>query len=660
VKKTLLALALAVSLADAQPMRAQSGEPLPLRIVHWNVFYDGQGTDGVRDRGRQVTKLAALDADVITLNEVTANATVDYAVRLERATGSRWNHHHASATKGGWGNAVLSRHPFVSTSVYRMKIGASRSIAQATLDVRGVRVNVFATHLDSGDRSQNRALQAKELLAFLNGFDGPRIFAGDMNAGPDAGELKPLSGAYEDAWMSAVHRGTARAYPANPPHRYTRTRRTRLDYIFTSRDLQTVGCEVPDLRDRSNTNVKTLLRTADDQGVRPSDHNLVSCAVALPDAPPPPPPDTDTPGDDPGDVDPPPTDPPGDTGGPVDPPADPVDPPADPVDPPADPVDPPADPVDPPADPVDPPADPVDPPEDPVDPPADTGGSGDPTGGDPEYPDGTDGAGDTGGDGQTDPTDTDDPGDGTGNPVEPPVDTCAVENTPEPVMDILTGLPQLPSPAALQVLGEAPLGTPAEVLDPLSPAPVTPIDEIVLRPAATAVLVGNWVIERDCTAAAGALVVNPDRDMPKARAEAVPLDYFDITFTADAGKPYRLWIRGKAARNNWKNDSVSVQFSGAVDALGQPVYRIGTEGRTIVTLEECISCGLAGWAWQDNGFGSGVLGPEIYFETSGPQTIRIQQREDGISIDQIVLSAATWLSLPPGPPKHDATIVPVK
>jgi hypothetical protein len=103
-----------------------------------------------------------------------------------------------------------------------------------------------------------------------------------------------------------------------------------------------------------------------------------------------------------------------------------------------------------------------------------------------------------------------------------------------------------------------------------------------------------------------------------------------------------------------------VQFSGAVDARGIPVFRIGSADRTVFTLEECIHCGVSGWGWQDNGFGTGVLGPEIYFEATGPQTIRIQRREDGISIDQIVLSAATWLTTPPGATKNDATILPIQ
>ncbi len=53
----------------------------------------------------------------------------------------------------------------------------------------------------------------------------------------------------------------------------------------------------------------------------------------------------------------------------------------------------------------------------------------------------------------------------------------------------------------------------------------------------------------------------------------------------------------------------------------------------------------------------GVLGPVIYFATSGPQTIRIQQREDGLSIDQIVLSPSLFLDAAPGSLHNDVTIL---
>ena len=48
----------------------------------------------------------------------------------------------------------------------------------------------------------------------------------------------------------------------------------------------------------------------------------------------------------------------------------------------------------------------------------------------------------------------------------------------------------------------------------------------------------------------------------------------------------------------------------------------------------------------------------VFFENTGPQTIRIQPREDGLSIDQIMLSRDVFLSSAPGNPKFDGTIYP--
>jgi hypothetical protein len=117
-------------------------------------------------------------------------------------------------------------------------------------------------------------------------------------------------------------------------------------------------------------------------------------------------------------------------------------------------------------------------------------------------------------------------------------------------------------------------------------------------------------------------------------------------------------MRGKAERNSYQNDSVYVQFSQTVTAAGTPVYRIGTTSATAFVLEDCSGCAISGWGWNDNGYGAGVLGPVIYFAKSGPQTIRVQGREDGIFVDQIVLSAAKYLTTAPGAVRADATILP--
>ena len=48
----------------------------------------------------------------------------------------------------------------------------------------------------------------------------------------------------------------------------------------------------------------------------------------------------------------------------------------------------------------------------------------------------------------------------------------------------------------------------------------------------------------------------------------------------------------------------------------------------------------------------------VYFATSGPQRIRVQVREDGLGIDQIVLSPQRYLQLAPGVLKNDGVVLP--
>lgn len=182
--------------------------------------------------------------------------------------------------------------------------------------------------------------------------------------------------------------------------------------------------------------------------------------------------------------------------------------------------------------------------------------------------------------------------------------------------------------------------------------------EVVLYASQAPVRVGNWSAAADPTAAGGARISNTDQDAAKiVTAAANPANYFELSFNASAGKAYRLWIRGKTLNNSPYNDSVFVQFSGSVNSSGSPVYRIGTTSATEINLEDCSGCALSGWGWQDNGWGIGVLGPQIFFQSTGTQTIRIQVREDGFSIDQIVLSPSSYLFNSPGALKGDNAIL---
>ena len=135
-------------------------------------------------------------------------------------------------------------------------------------------------------------------------------------------------------------------------------------------------------------------------------------------------------------------------------------------------------------------------------------------------------------------------------------------------------------------------------------------DEVVLYAKNASPIAGNWRLVGDATAAGGSRIEQPNAGAPKVTVPAAsPANYFELTFTAQANRPYRLWLRGKASSNSWNNDSVYVQFSGSVTSTGTATDRIGTTEATTVVLEDCGGCGLSGWGWQDNGYGVGVLGP---------------------------------------------------
>jgi phosphatidylserine/phosphatidylglycerophosphate/cardiolipin synthase-like enzyme len=170
-------------------------------------------------------------------------------------------------------------------------------------------------------------------------------------------------------------------------------------------------------------------------------------------------------------------------------------------------------------------------------------------------------------------------------------------------------------------------------------------------------IVGNWAKRTDATAADGIALVNTTTSAAKIDpALAVPQHYVDIPFNPAPNTAYHLWVRLKAAGDLASNDSIHVQFSDSVDGTGAPIYTWKTTNSAEVVLAEMDGGTISGWGWADQGWNG--LGDPIYFTKQPTHTLRIQQREDGPSIDQIVLSPDTYFSTPPGPQKNDTTIVP--
>ena len=286
-KKFCVCIALILFLVQVvlhAPVQANAPAPfaaVPLRVMSWNIQF-GEGTDAVTSYDRTASWIASVNPDLVGLCEIPGSNVSTLVSLLIQKTGRTWFSHYVPKYSGvDEGNLILTPHPIAS--VNKLFLSANRSVAQATVVVGGRNVSFFATHFDDA-ASSNRQIEAGELKSWAANFAEPRIVTGDFNGGPDSPEVISVAESYFDAWTEAMNRGTASAYPDNPVGMHTRTRRGRIDYVFYSRQngvLSLNAARIPDSRDLNNPNVVVRLGTADDKGVRPSDHNFMVADFSL-------------------------------------------------------------------------------------------------------------------------------------------------------------------------------------------------------------------------------------------------------------------------------------------------------------------------------------------------------------------------------------------
>ena len=212
------------------------------------------------------------------------------------------------------------------------------------------------------------------------------------------------------------------------------------------------------------------------------------------------------------------------------------------------------------------------------------------------------------------------------------------------------------SPSNYRLTAPGPVKGDTTIL-PESPTAATPtVSEIVMYASDASILRGNWARASLSSAAGGLLMHSADQGWATPDTPlAAPENYFDLTFDATANTPYRLWLRLRAGGNSKWNDAVWVQFSEAL-VNGQAAYRTGTNSALLVNLEACDRCGVSGWGWQNTAYWLSQT-TVVSFAKSGTQRIRIQTREDGVEIDQVVLSASKYRSVAPGSFTNDSTIL---
>jgi len=125
-----------------------------------------------------------------------------------------------------YGTGILSKYPIEEAeNVLLNSYGREqRGVLKATIDVNGISMNIYNTHLALPD--EDRLGQAEEIVEMMNAFPGPKILMGDLNTEPDTESLNYLLnyGEINDSFADIENAFTFRA---DDPIK-------RIDFLLTS------------------------------------------------------------------------------------------------------------------------------------------------------------------------------------------------------------------------------------------------------------------------------------------------------------------------------------------------------------------------------------------------------------------------------------------
>ena len=220
---------------------------IQVKVMSYNIHH-AVGEDNVLDLERIAKVIEDSGAEIIGLQEVDNHWSErsnfeDQAKWLAERLGMHYTYaanldqdplNHGEPRRQ-YGTAVLSNYPIIDAENYPLtKIGNTeqRGLLETVINVKGHHLKFYNTHLAL--TSAERDIQVKEIIEIASETEGPKVIMGDLNAKPDSNEMQPLFASYKDAFAD---QNDAYTIPADLPTR-------RIDYIFTSNEMQTNHAEV--------------------------------------------------------------------------------------------------------------------------------------------------------------------------------------------------------------------------------------------------------------------------------------------------------------------------------------------------------------------------------------------------------------------------------
>lgn len=211
------------------PARTQSERPDTIKVMSYNIHY-GKGMDGKIDLPRIARVILEESPDLVGLQEIKDHAMAE---TLGHLTGMRFVFGPSLGKNDGYGDAILSKHPFDWVENYSIPSASSSRYQAMGVDVdlseeygKGIKVRLINTHFDWLRTIGSREARLAAVEVIEKGFFADpsiaAILTGDLNATPESDPLMRLAA---KGWVIESLGNPLKTIPSKAPTR-------QIDYVL--------------------------------------------------------------------------------------------------------------------------------------------------------------------------------------------------------------------------------------------------------------------------------------------------------------------------------------------------------------------------------------------------------------------------------------------
>ena len=227
--RIVLIILLVFSICAGGCAGVKSSSPCRISVLTYNIYH-GADANGNSNLDAVAGIINSLKPDLVALQEVDNKTTrakgLDLTAELSQRTGMQGVFGKAmDYAGGGYGEAVLTRHPIIYTknnSLPHTPNAEPRAALEIQIELpTGEKIVFVGTHLDHQRDQNNRMNQARRIKELYQDDGLPIILAGDLNAAPGSDPINLLS----EQWAYAAQDDPQPTMPSVRP-------RSKIDYIM--------------------------------------------------------------------------------------------------------------------------------------------------------------------------------------------------------------------------------------------------------------------------------------------------------------------------------------------------------------------------------------------------------------------------------------------